>query len=55
MTAVDDTKSNANESASKARGVERAAARPGEAFELMDDDDTPEPSAAASAAPTTRI
>ncbi|HEV2880198.1 MAG TPA: hypothetical protein VGX24_02730 [Pyrinomonadaceae bacterium] len=34
MTGANDTKSKANESASKARGVERAAARRGEASEL---------------------
>ncbi|MCA1568427.1 MAG: hypothetical protein LC803_22815 [Acidobacteria bacterium] len=58
MTGVDDTKSNANESASKARGVEGAAAHPaevselpGEAFELMDADGTPQPSADGSAVP----
>jgi hypothetical protein len=58
MTGADDTKSNANESASKARGVERATAArpgkaselPGEASELMDAGDTPRPSADGSIA-----
>jgi hypothetical protein len=50
MTGVDDTKSNANEPASKARGVERAAARPGEVFGLIDADGPPQPSADGSAA-----
>ncbi|HEX9919719.1 MAG TPA: hypothetical protein VGA87_11160, partial [Pyrinomonadaceae bacterium] len=41
MNGADDTRFNANESAADARGGGRTAARPGEAFELIDAADLP--------------